>query len=72
MLHVDAKTVTKRYKLLESQRLITVQPTREDYLEIKLPDLVVALKSQAKASEAVPPKSKDEKNVKADPNQPPP
>ncbi len=48
VLHVDAKTVTKRYKLLESQRSITVQPTREDYVEIKLPDLVVALKSQSK------------------------
>ena len=71
VLHVDAKTLSKRYKLLEQQRSITVQPTKEDFLEIKLPDLVVAVKGPAKAPEAVPPKNQDDKNVKADPNQVP-
>jgi hypothetical protein len=71
VLRLDPKTLSKRYKLLEQERSITVQPTKEEFMEIKLPDLVVGIKEEGKAPNAGSTKPKEEKSLTLDPNQVP-
>ena len=67
----DGKTLTKQYRLVEPERTIEVQPTKEEFMEVKLPDLVVTVQGEPKMSSDAPSKSEEEKTLKADPNQPP-
>jgi hypothetical protein len=71
VLRIDAKTLSKRHKLMEQERTIDVQSTKEEFMEIKLPDLIVAVKSKSDTSGNSAPKGKDDKNLKADPSQAP-
>ena len=68
VLRIDPKTVTKRYRLLEQERTIEVQPTKEEFMEITLPNLVVVVKNEKTPSD-LPPNQTDGKNVKTSPNQ---
>ena len=70
VLRLDAKTLSKKYKLLEQERTIEIQPTKEEFMEITLPALVVAVKSETTPGD-LPPSNADGKNVKASPDQAP-
>jgi hypothetical protein len=71
VLRADAKTLPKQYELAEQERMIEVQSTREEFVEISLPELVVAVKSEPETPDDVPIEGKNEKTLKADPNQVP-
>jgi hypothetical protein len=68
VLRIDAKTLSKKYKLLEQERTIQIQPTKEEFMEITLPNLVVTLKNETTPGD-VPPGSTDGKNIKTSPDQ---
>jgi hypothetical protein len=69
LLRVDPKTLAKQYKLVEPERMIEVKPTREEFIEIRLPDLIVAVQSESKTSGQSPTEGKNEEDLKADPGQ---
>jgi hypothetical protein len=71
LLHIDPKTVAKQYKLVEQERPIEIQSTKEEFMEIKLPDFVATVKSESKTSDDTSVKGKKEKTLKTDPNQTP-
>lgn len=71
VLRVDAKTLPKQYQIAEQERTIEVKPTKEEFLEITLPDFVATVRSEAKKPGDATLKGKGEKDLKADPNQAP-
>jgi hypothetical protein len=60
VLRVDPKTLPKQYELAEQERTIEVQPTKEEFLEITLPDLITTVRKEAQPSDATPPPEDDE------------
>jgi hypothetical protein len=68
VLRLDAKSLSKKYELREQERTIQVQPTKEEFMEITLPNLVVTLKNETTPGD-VPPGSTDGKNIKTSPDQ---
>ena len=71
VLRIDAKSLSKKYKLLEQEQTIQIQPTKEEFMEITLPNLVVAVKSETTTPGDLPPNGKDGKNVKTSSNRAP-
>jgi len=72
VLQVDPNTVPPPYKVTEQERLIEILPTKEEFMEIPCPDFVATVPSQAqKPGDSSAGAGKNEKNLKADPNQAP-
>lgn len=68
VLHVDSKTLAKELRLVEQERPLEVRSTTEEFLEITLPEIIVAVKGPAQAPDATPAQGKDEKDSKTDPS----
>jgi hypothetical protein len=72
VLRVDTNTLPKSHELAEQERIIEVKATREEFMEIKLPDVVTMIRNEAKKSGDLPVNDKDKKeDVKATPGQKP-
>lgn len=71
VLRVDAKTLAKQYELAEQERMIEVKATKEEFMEISLPDFVATLRSEAKKPGDSLRKGKNEKDLKTAPGQKP-
>ncbi len=49
-LRVDPKTLPPNHTLAEQERIIVVEPTREEFLEVTMPDFKAASPRQVKRS----------------------
>jgi hypothetical protein len=71
VLRVDAKTLPKSHEITEQERTIEVKPTREEFMEIQLPDFVATIRNEAEQPGDLPVDGKDEEDLKAAPEQKP-
>jgi hypothetical protein len=67
VLRVDAKTLPKSHEVAEQERAIEVKPTREEFMEIQLPDFVATVRDEPKPSGDLPIDGEDEDNLETAP-----
>jgi hypothetical protein len=71
VLRVDTNTLPKSHELAEQERTIEVKPTKEEFMEIQLPDFVATIRNEAKQSGDLPSNGKDKEALKTAPGQKP-
>ena len=56
-LRVDPKTLPATHTLTEQERIIVIEPTKEEFMEVELPDFAATVQSRPNPSGAAPPDS---------------